>query len=67
MDPGWLAGLGTVGIVLIILIPLIIEIAILVWVYKDAKKRGENAVLWLVIVLFFNCIGCIVYLIVRKK
>ena len=46
---------------------LIIGILLAIWVYKDAKKRNMNAVLWLIIVLIFGCCGCIVYLIVRKK
>ncbi len=50
----------------IFLIFLIIGILLAIWVYKDAKKREMNAVLWLIIVLIFGCCGCIVYLIVRK-
>ena len=49
-----------------VLIFFIIGILLAIWVYKDAKKREMNAVLWLIIVLIFGCCGCIVYLIVRK-
>ena len=46
----------------------VIQILILVWVYKDAKAKGvENPVLWLILVLLFPLIGLIVYLIVRPK
>jgi len=45
----------------------IVWILIAVWVYKDAKKRGENAVLWLLVVLLTGIIGLIIYLVVRKK
>ena len=45
----------------------IIWIIIAVWVYKDAKARGENAVLWLLIVLILGIIGLIIWLIVRPK
>jgi peptidoglycan/LPS O-acetylase OafA/YrhL len=48
------------------LVFFIIGILLAIWVYKDAKKREMNAVLWLIIVLIFGCCGCIVYLIVRK-
>jgi len=53
--------------IIIWVIFFIISILLAIWVYKDAKKRNMNAVLWLIIVLIFGCCGCIVYLIVRKK
>ena len=37
------------------------------WVYKDAKARGENAVLWLIVVLLTGIIGLIIYVLVRSK
>lgn len=49
-------------------VPLIIfavHIALAVWVYKDAKKRGENEVLWLIVFLAGGIIGLIIWLIVR--
>lgn len=61
------ADMYIMGIVWVIfLVFLIIGILLAIWVYKDAKKREMNAVLWLIIVLIFGCCGCIVYLIVRK-
>lgn len=59
----WLA-LGICFVVYAII--FIVWIILAVWVYKDAKKRGENAVLWLLVVLLTGIIGLIVYLIVRK-
>ena len=50
-----------------IIVVLIINIAICVWVYKDAEAKGKGGVLWCIIVFFCGCIGCIVYLIVRNK
>lgn len=47
------------------LVSLIIWIAIGVWMYKDAKKRDENAVLWLIVGLLLGIIGVIIWLIVR--
>jgi len=44
---------------------LIVCILILIWVYKDAQKRGANAVLWLIICLFTGIIGLIIWLVVR--
>lgn len=44
-----------------------IQVAIAVWVYRDAQKRmPDNAVLWLLVSLVGGFIGLIVYLIVRS-
>lgn len=55
---------------LIILIPLIFGIPILigVYVYRDANKRGMNAVLWTLIALLTpSMLGLIIYLLVRSN
>jgi TctA family transporter len=55
---------------MMILIPLvwfIIGILLCIWVYKDAERRGMNAVLWLIVVLISGIIGFIIYLVVRKE
>lgn len=44
----------------------IIWIAIIVWVYKDAERRGMNGVLWSLLVFIGNLIGLLIYLIVRQ-
>jgi len=54
------------GIIITFIIFWIVAIGLAVWVYKDAKKRDMNAVVWLLIVLLSGCIGCIIYLIVRE-
>ena len=46
---------------------LIIAIALAVWVYKDAEARGENGVLWLIVVILLGLIGLIIWLIARPK
>jgi uncharacterized membrane protein YhaH (DUF805 family) len=43
----------------------IISIAIAVWMYRDAEKRGKSGALWLIIELLFPIIGLIIWLIVR--
>ena len=45
----------------------IIWIFVLVWVYKDAKRRGKSGLLWFLVVLFLNILGLIIWLIVRPK
>ena len=54
---------GALCIVWVVL--LIIWLYVLVWVYKDAKRRGKSGVVWLLIVFFFSIIGLIVWLVVR--
>ncbi|MCD6457266.1 MAG: PLDc N-terminal domain-containing protein [Thermoproteales archaeon] len=50
------------------LVMLIIWLFVCFWVYKDANKRGENGVLWALIVLVLGIIGLIIYfLLVRSK
>lgn len=64
-DPlGALAGIYMIMIVVVVIF-YVISILIAIWVYKDAKKRDMNAVVWLLIVLLTGCIGCIIYLVVR--
>ncbi|NVM43434.1 MAG: hypothetical protein HWN79_00820 [Candidatus Lokiarchaeota archaeon] len=55
-----------IGIIIFFIIFWIVAIGLVVWVYKDAKKRDMNAAVWLLIVLLSGCIGCIIYLIVRE-
>jgi len=55
------------GCIVFYLVIFVIWILLAVWVYKDAKKRGENAVLWLLVVLLTGIIGLIIYLLVRPK
>ncbi len=43
-----------------------IWIVIIIWVYRDAERRGMNGVLWALLVLIGNLIGLLIYLIVRS-
>jgi RNA polymerase subunit RPABC4/transcription elongation factor Spt4 len=45
---------------------LIIWIFVIVWVYKDAERRGMNGILWALLVFIGNLIGLLIYLIVRS-
>lgn len=44
---------------------LILWIVVIVWVYRDAERRGMNGILWALLVLIGNLIGLLIYLIVR--
>ncbi len=46
---------------------LVIWIMVIVWVYRDAERRGMNGVLWALLVLIGNLIGLLIYLIVRSE
>ncbi len=58
---GWCAG----AMCLIWIVPTIIWIVIAIWMYKDAQKRDENAVLWLIVGLVAGIIGLIIWFVVR--
>src|SRR5262245_65188728 len=43
-----------------------LNIALLVWVYRDANNRGmDNAVIWLIVVLLIGPLGAVIYLLSR--
>ncbi|MFP3872707.1 MAG: hypothetical protein ACLFVL_07505, partial [Candidatus Aenigmatarchaeota archaeon] len=46
-------------------LPLIINIVIGYWMYKDAEKREENGILWFIIGFFLSIIGLIIWIVVR--
>ena len=59
-------GLSVAALVIFcVVIWLVIAILIAIWVYRDAEKRGESGVLWLIIVILTSIIGLIIWLVVR--
>lgn len=60
------AGIGVLIFVPIAIIAL--NIALLVWVARDAKSRGmDSAVIWMVLVMFTSVIGLIIYIFSRPQ
>ncbi len=58
--------LGFFGFVIIAIIAL--NIALLVWVARDAKARGmDSAILWMILVMFTSIIGLAIYLFDRPQ
>jgi hypothetical protein len=55
-----------IGIIAIIIVIFIIWIMVVVWVYRDAESRGQNGVLWLLVVLVGGIIGLILYFVLRS-
>ncbi len=63
-------GCAIAGIFCIVIpiVGVIVSVIIMVWVYKDAKSRGDqNAVIWLVLIFFLGIIGLVIYLLARPK
>lgn len=60
---------GCLGaIVMISLLPVFFTVLIAIWMYNDAKSRGDsNAVAWALLGLIFNVIALVLYLIVRNS
>jgi uncharacterized membrane protein YhaH (DUF805 family) len=57
---------GLFGIIILGIIAL--NIALLVWVARDAKNRGmDNSILWMILVMLTGLIGLIIYLLVRPQ
>ncbi len=60
---------GCVGIAIFLMVVIIaLNIALLVWVARDAKSRGmDSAVLWMVLVMFTSLLGLLIYLFARPQ
>ncbi len=58
----------SIGILVLIPIILFIPLLIGIYVYRDANRRGMNAVLWTLIAVFTpSLLGLIIYLLVRNN
>ena len=56
------------GIVFIAVAWIVLSVALLVWVARDAKARGmDSAILWMLLVLFLGLIGLLIYLFARPQ
>jgi hypothetical protein len=51
----------------IIIVGLALYIWMLVWIYRDAKSRGKEAALWVVIAAVAPIVGLIIYILVRNE
>ena len=52
--------------VLPLLLLSVVWLFVVVWVYRDAERRGMSGVLWALLVLVGNFVGLLIYLIVRN-
>lgn len=60
---------GTLGVIILIVVAIIVlNLALLVWVARDAKARGmDSAVMWMILVMVTGIIGLIIYLFARPR
>ncbi len=60
----WMFGAGCIAIIVVL---LIVNIVILLWLYKDAQARGkgEEAIFWIIAALVGGPIVCLIWLLVR--
>jgi uncharacterized membrane protein YhaH (DUF805 family) len=60
---------GCAGFLFFVILGIIaLNIALLVWVARDAKNRGmDNSILWMILVMITGIVGLIIYLLVRPK
>lgn len=67
-SPDAACGTACGGFLFIVIAFFVINIAILVWVVKDAKARGMGSPIgWLVLVFFTGIIGLIIYFFARPS
>ena len=52
--------------ILPLLLLSVVWLFVVVWVYRDAKRRGMSGVLWALLVLVGNFVGLLIYFIVRN-
>ena len=61
-------GTATMIVVFLVIGITALNIALLVWVARDAKARGmDSAVLWMLLVMFTGLIGLVIYLFSRPQ
>ena len=64
---GACGGLG-VAMILIPIVIIALNIALLVWVARDAKSRGmDSAVVWMILVMFTSVLGLVIYMFSRPQ
>jgi hypothetical protein len=60
--------LGCGGFLFLLVALFVLNIALLVWVARDAKARGmDSSVLWMILVMFTGPIGLAIYLFSRPQ
>ena len=56
------------GLMVVVMAMFVLNVALLVWVARDAKSRGmDSAVVWMLLVFFLGLLGLIVYVFSRPQ
>lgn len=56
------------ALIAIPIVLFVLNVALLVWVARDAKARGmDSAVLWMILVMFTSLIGLMIYMFSRPQ
>ena len=68
-DPSPFVACGCLGFFGVIVVGILaLNIALLIWVAKDAKSRGmDNSVIWMILVMLTGIIGFIIYIFTRPQ
>jgi uncharacterized membrane protein YhaH (DUF805 family) len=72
-EPEACAACGTCGVgigvmVFMVIAVIALNVALLVWVARDAKSRGmDSAVIWMILVALTGVIGLVIYLFSRPQ
>lgn len=63
-EPDWMFGAGCIAIIVVV---VIVNLVILIWLYKDAQLRGkgDEAIFWIIAALVGGPIVCLIWLLVR--
>ena len=61
-------GGGMITVFVVTIIGVVLNIALLIWVARDAKNRSmDSAVLWMFLVMFTGLIGLLIYIFSRPQ
>src|SRR3954467_5163117 len=60
---------GSVAFMIFVVAALfVLNLAMLIWVARDAKSRGmDNSVMWMVLVFFTSLLGLVIYIFSRPQ
>jgi hypothetical protein len=54
-------------VILAVVVGLVIQIIIIVFLYKDAQARSQSGALWAILGFLFGWVALVVWLIIRPK
>lgn len=56
------------GMLVFLVAAFVLNIALLIWVARDAKSRGmDSSVLWMILVMFTGLLGLVIYIFARPQ